>query len=311
MDDTGALRRFHSVAERPGAHFVGARREERTQVEQAVGGFDQSADAALLQTQLLEEHLALFVGLQLGNLALDLGGYDQHLGALFRSDLAHCLHVGVAVHGGGFVHVADVQHGFVGQQEQLVRGLLLLFVLRRHDAGRLALLERSLEAQVDVQRGLGLFVAAHAHLFLDALDTRFNGLQILELQLGVDDLLVAHGVHGTVHMNDVVVVEAAEHMDDSIGLADVGEEFVAESFAAAGAFDESRDVHYLDGGGDDAAFGFAQFAQLDQSLVGHGDDTHVRLDGAEGKVRRLRFGAAQAVKQGRFAHIRQTYYSTL
>ena len=137
---------------------------------------------------------------------------------------------------------------------------LLLFVLRSHHAGTLPLLKRRLETKVDIQRSLGLFVTAHANLFLYALYTRFYRLQILQLQFSIDHLLVAHRIHRPVHMYYVVVVETAQHMDDCVRLADIGKELVAETFAAAGAFHEAGNVHYFNSRRDDATLGFAQFA---------------------------------------------------
>ena len=47
-------------------------------------------------------------------------------------------------------------------------------------------------------------------------------------------------------MRDVGILEAADDMDDRVGLADVGEELVAESFALSRAFHEPADVDDLD-----------------------------------------------------------------
>ena len=100
-------------------------------------------------------------------------------------------------------------------------------------------------------------------------------------------------------------------MDDSIGLADVGEELVSESFTFAGTLHETGDIDYLDGGGDDTSFGVTEFAEFDEPLVRDGDDTHIGFDGTERKVGTLRLGITQAVEKVTFADIRQPYYSTL
>jgi hypothetical protein len=52
---------------------------------------------------------------------------------------------------------------------------------------------------------------------------------------------------GDVH--HVVVGEAAHHVHDGVGLADVGEELVAQALALAGAGDQAGDVDELDDGG--------------------------------------------------------------
>ena len=52
-------------------------------------------------------------------------------------------------------------------------------------------------------------------------------------------------------VDDFGVMEAADHVQDRVGLADVREELVAQAFALAGAFDDAGDVDELHGGGDD------------------------------------------------------------
>ena len=47
-------------------------------------------------------------------------------------------------------------------------------------------------------------------------------------------------------MHDVVVLEAAHHVRDGVGLADVREELVAEALALRGAGDQAGDVDELD-----------------------------------------------------------------
>ena len=97
-------------------------------------------------------------------------------------------------------------------------------------------------------------------------------------------------------MNDVIVVEAADDVEDGVGLADVCEEFVAEAFAFAGAFYEAGDVGDFDGCGHHGA-GFADVHEGLYAVIGHGDDAYVGFDGAEGEVGRLCLGVAKAVEE--------------
>ena len=46
------------------------------------------------------------------------------------------------------------------------------------------------------------------------------------------------------------ILEAAHHVRDGVGLADVGEELVAQPFALGGAGDQAGDVDELDDRGD-------------------------------------------------------------
>ena len=56
----------------------------------------------------------------------------------------------------------------------------------------------------------------------------------------------AIGIDPALDVGDVAVLEAAQHVDDRIDLADVGEELVAEPFALGGAADQPGDVDELD-----------------------------------------------------------------
>ena len=102
---------------------------------------------------------------------------------------------------------------------------------------------------------LGELVAAGFGGFLAFLDAALHGLQVFELQLGVNDLFVTHRVHASVHMHHVLVVEAAQHMDDRVRLADVSQELVSQSFALAGSLDQTGYIDDLHGGRNDSALG--------------------------------------------------------
>ena len=70
--------------------------------------------------------------------------------------------------------------------------------------------------------------------------------QVGERQLGVDDLDVGQRIDAAGDVHDVVVLEAAHHVRDRIGLADVREELVAEALALRGAGHQAGDVDELD-----------------------------------------------------------------
>ena len=155
---------------------------------------------------------------------------------------------------------------------------------------------------------LGFLVAGGSGFLLLA-QARLDGLQVLELQFGIYDFLVAHGVDGPIHMGDVLILEAAQHVDDGIRLTDVAEELVAETLALARTFHESGDVYYLAGGGNDAS-GMHQLGQFGESLVGNGDHAHVGFNRTEGEVGCLCLGTRQTVEEGGFTHVGQSDNST-
>ncbi|MNL45662.1 hypothetical protein D3C87_1683240 [compost metagenome] len=105
-------------------------------------------------------------------------------------------------------------------------------------------------------------------------------------------------------MGDVLVLEAAHHVDDGVHLADVGEELVAKTLALARAAHQPRDVHELDGGRDDGR-GLDDALQHAEALVGDRHDADVGVDGAERIVGRHGSGASQGVEEGRLPDVRK------
>ena len=135
--------------------------------------------------------------------------------------------------------------------------------------------------------------------------------QVGQDQLIVDGVDVGDGVHGFClghilhHMDDVVIVKAAHDVHDGVALADVTQELVAQTGTLAGTLHQTGDVHELhDGRG--LFVGLPDLRQLVQTLVRHGHDAAVRLDGAERIVGRLRvLGGGDGVEQSGLAHVGQ------
>ena len=48
--------------------------------------------------------------------------------------------------------------------------------------------------------------------------------------------LVADGIDAAVYVRDVVIVETAQHMNDSVRLADIGQKLIAETLAPRSPF---------------------------------------------------------------------------
>ena len=86
-------------------------------------------------------------------------------------------------------------------------------------------------------------------------------------------------------VDHVLAVEAAHHVDDRVGLADVGEELVAEALALGRAGDEAGDVDELDHRRNDA-LGLDDRRQRCKPGIRQFDDADVGLDRAEGSSRR-------------------------
>ena len=89
---------------------------------------------------------------------------------------------------------------------------------------------------------------------------------------------------------DVFILKAAHHLNTGIHLADVREELVAETFALAGTLDEPCDIDELDGRRNDL-FRACQHTKPLHPRVGNIHHADIRLNGAEGKIRRLGLAA--------------------
>ena len=109
-------------------------------------------------------------------------------------------------------------------------------------------------------------------------------------------------------MDDVLVVEAADHMDDGIGHTDVGQEFVAQSLALGGALYQTGDVHKLNdcGGG---LFGVVHLGKPVQPVVGNSHHAHIGVDRAEGVVGGLCARLGDRIEKRALAHVGQTHDS--
>jgi hypothetical protein len=105
-------------------------------------------------------------------------------------------------------------------------------------------------------------------------------------------------------VHDLGVLVSADHVQDRVGLADVGQELVAEPLALMGAAHEAGDVveldHLVDDGRGPDGLGHAA-----EPLVGHADHGHVRLEGGERIVGRRRTRAREGVEERRLARVRK------
>ena len=132
---------------------------------------------------------------------------------------------------------------------------------------------------------LGILVAALGFLFQGD-DALFQRVQIGQHQFGFDGVGVAHRVHIAFHMGDVAVFKAAQHMDDGVGFADIGQELVAQALALRRAAHQTGNVDEFQLGGNKLAR-FGHLRQFFQPMIGNGHPAHIGFDGAERIVGRL------------------------
>lgn len=134
-------------------------------------------------------------------------------------------------------------------EEEKGLGDFLFFGGEVEGDGWLAVVEVGGEFAEDGGLGNGGFVAAFG-VFGAAGNAVLNGFQVGEDEFCGDSFYVADGVDGAGDVVDVWIVKTANDLDDGVNLADVAEEFVAQSFALGCALDEASDVYEFDAGWD-------------------------------------------------------------
>lgn len=92
------------------------------------------------------------------------------------------------------------------------------------------------------------FLVAALGVFLRLVLAAAEHFDVGEDELEIDGLNVAHGVVRALVADDVGIIKAADDVNDGIGVADIAEELVAETFALRRALDKTRDIHELDRG---------------------------------------------------------------
>jgi len=193
-----------------------------------------------------------------------------------------------AVGDAGFVHVGDVKLRLHGDEEEIA-GDELFGVVELGGAGGLAGVQDLEELLDGGELGLGGGrCGVGLGGFFGLVEALFYGVEIGEQQLGVNDFDVVERVNAAGDVDDFGVGEAADDVQDRVGLADVREELVAEAFTLAGAFDDAGDVDELHGGGDDGV-GLDHGDDAIHAVVGEGHDADVGIDGAKRVVRGLGF----------------------
>ena len=141
--------------------------------------------------------------------------------------------------------------------------------------------------------------------FLSGSDTALKTDKIGKHQFGGDDLGVGERIDAAFDMGDVAILEATQHMDDRVGLADIGKKLIAETLALGGASDQTGDVDEADPGRDERSW-FGNLGDRVEAWVGNRYFAGIRLNRAERIISRLRgSGPCQRVEEGRFADIRQ------
>ena len=301
MNYTSGLWCRHAGFKRPSTSFLLTGGEVCAQPQQSVCRLDQALQTTFTDPQSLKVISSLVVP-QLNQLCLHLCRNPNGFRTLVGRQVDHFGAVSVSLCQIFFTHIGGIDDRLGGQQAKgLDHQCLLLAQLNR--TGRTTVLQHGLnplQGRIFLLRFL-----AGAHLLLQSLSSLLDLRQIRQTELQIDHLCITGRSNGTGHMDDVVILKAADHMNNRIHLADVGQELVSETFSLACSLHQSGDIDEFHpcGNGVEAA---AELGELIKALIRYGHRADVRLDGAERKVGGLRLSVGhQSVEQGGLAHIGQ------
>ena len=178
MDYSGALWGFPTFFVSPGTYFLYAGSEISFKVQQFVGRFNKACYARFFQTDLGEEHLAVFVSFQFGDVSLCFSGYHEDFGIFVLNGFTYHVHIFVSVDCTRFVYIANIHYRFAGKQKQFFCYFLFVFRFKSYCTCRFTLFQRILELHKYVISLLGSFISSGLSLFLYFLDTALDGFQV-------------------------------------------------------------------------------------------------------------------------------------
>ena len=184
VNHTRRLRACVAHMDGPGTHFFDARSEVGLQTQQGVSRANQAVQAGFVLAQLFQKHLTVFVA-HLAHLGFKLGANCHH-GCVLRCGVFFQAIEQWVVLKAIFGHVGHKHGGLGGDQEKLFQQRQLFFA-EVDGAHGLGVVECGLTLLQDGHQLDRLFVA-RAGGFGHAVQGFFNGRQVSQTQLGLDDL---------------------------------------------------------------------------------------------------------------------------
>ncbi len=117
-------------------------------------------------------------------------------------------------------------------------------------------------------------------LLFDPRERIFSHLKIGEDQLECDHFDVVDRINAARYVDDIEILKAANDLDDRVGLANVGEELIAETLSLRCAFYQACDIDEAHGGVDDL-FAIRLGRKSTEAGIVDIDDAEIRIDGAK------------------------------
>src|SRR5699024_6374630 len=123
----------------------------------------------------------------------------------------------------------------------------------------------------------------------------FDGLQVRQNQLSVDNGDVRGWVDLAVNVDDILIRERTHDLTDGIGFADIREEGVAHAFAFRCALNDAGDIHEGNRRRQDA-LGAENFSKTSQARIRQFNQADIGLNGGERVIRSQDVRTGQGIK---------------
>lgn len=149
-------------------------------------------------------------------------------------------------------------------------------------------------------------VAGRSGVLLGHVESLLYPVNVLEPELGGDDLHVTEGVDVALNVDDLSVVESTNDLEDTVDGSHVGQESVSETGTGGSTGGKTSDVNAREEGGD-LALGLVQIAEPEEAVVRDGDTRLFWLDSGVREVGSLsEIALGDHVEEGRLADVGKT-----
>lgn len=111
-------------------------------------------------------------------------------------------------------------------------------------------------------------------------NSKTYSFNILLQQLLTDNVHITAGIDVSLHVSDILVIEAAEHVENGIHSTNVGKESISQTSTLGSALHQSSNIGNLKNSIDNA-LGLESLDQIIKTVIGNGHTSNVGVDRAE------------------------------
>ena len=199
-----------------------------------------------------------------------------------------------------FCNICSVNNRFLSEQIVCSHPCFLILILQFHSDGHFAVFQPFLDLLKEIKLFCSFFV--HTGSLGNLCNSSLQDLKIRENELQVDSLNITDRVDASIYVNYIGILKTAYYMNDCINFTDVCKELVSKTFSLRSALYKSCNVnkfyngrcHFL---------GMIKITKQCKSFIRHSNNSHIRVNGTEGIVRRFCTSLCQGIKKCTFSYI--------